>query len=161
VGARADILCELLARRAWVTASGLTHLGYSKRGIARVLAELGEARLAVRRERGNAHAYRLRDRGSLVRLVGGSGLAWPRWWELLLLVHRLVLLDDLAPKAPQVRRVGAHGARKELRKLALAVELAEPPATAGVADAFERLTSWGVGVIRSTRTAAEVDAPSR
>lgn len=80
VGARADILCELLAReRAWVSAAQLARSGYTKRNVSRVLSELEAAGLVATRMEGNAFRFRLARGTPLLELAGGDGLAIPRW----------------------------------------------------------------------------------
>ena len=60
VGARADVLAELLAHQGrWLVASDIDHLGYAKRSIARILAELADAGLAKARAERNTIAYEL------------------------------------------------------------------------------------------------------
>ncbi len=143
VGARADVVAELLAARdQWVVASDLTHLGYSKRNVARILADLSGAGLVASRSARNAAAHALTDRAALGALVGVEGLTFVRWDAALRLVTDALTLTALSNKSERVRRVEAAKIADRLRASAAAVGVAPPPLVRGDPDAWSRLVEW-------------------
>jgi DNA-binding transcriptional ArsR family regulator len=144
VGTRADVLGELLADAdRWTTAADLADLGYTKRNVARVLAELEAAGIARSRARGNSRHFRLDAPGVLARLAGSESLPVPRWFEAL---KALALVADLAERldgrSPAVCRVEAHKLRAELDDLTSGLGLPALPMTSGNPEAYEDLLEW-------------------
>jgi hypothetical protein len=142
VGARADVLAELLARPStWATASDLEHLGYSKRNIARVLSELADAGVVRQRAERNARAFQVLRADLWADLLALTDLSWPRWDLLLGLLVEALALRDVEPKSAAVRRVEATQARDRMSALADALGAPSPPATRGVQDPLPGLTA--------------------
>ena len=150
VGARADVLGELLWRTdRWTRASDLASLGYSKRAVAGILSELGEAGLALQRPVGNALTYQLAHAEVLATLVGGRDVAFADWWSITALMRALLALVDLEHANLATRRIEAHRLGAVLSAGALELSLEPPPATRGQADAWERLVDWGTRVAQA------------
>jgi DNA-binding transcriptional ArsR family regulator len=109
VGARADVLAELLAMlpvRGWLIASDLQHLGYSKRNVARILSELADAGIADTRADKNAVAFRLAT-PLLAELLQGQQLAWAQWASVFAFVEGIQRLRQDEGKSDAVRTVAA------------------------------------------------------
>lgn len=144
VGARADILCELLANeRGWLSASRLAETGYTKRNVARVLTELDAGGIVTSRKEGNSLRYRLAHRGPLTELVHGHDLSETNWRTTLGIVLDLLDLLNHEASPVTVRRVEANKLRDHLAESAQRVDLESPPPTRGVPDAWERILAWG------------------
>lgn len=153
VGARADVLAELLGRRAvWTRASDLSDEGYSKRNVGRILAELHEAGLVEGRARGRTHLFRIPSSTALDSLVGVSGLRLPRWRLVLDLVAAVLDLAEQSERSAATRRVEAHKLAERLRPLAQELGLPTPPQTQGDPQAWESVMGWAVD--RATALAA-------
>lgn len=145
VGARADVLAELLGRRAaWTRASDLSDEGYSKRNVGRILAELHEAGLVEGRTRGRTHLFRLPPSSSLDALVGAPRLRFPRWRLALDLVASVLDLADQSERSAATRRVEAHKVAERLRPVAQELGLPTPPPTKGDPQAWEGVMGWAV-----------------
>ena len=94
VGARADVMCELLADgEVWLSATDLARLGYTKRNVSRILSEFQQAVFVDGRVDGNILRYRISHVEALSSIVGSKGLSQPRWKEIFALV---VAAMDLA-----------------------------------------------------------------
>jgi len=144
VGTRADVLCELIANgQGWVGAADLAAEGYTKRNVARVLAELDSAGIARSRAKGNSLRFQLEAPEVLGRLVHGQTAAVPRW---TLVLRMLALLGDLVERvdrsSPGVRRVEAHKLREEIAGPAAELRLPPPPRTRGAPEAYDSLMGW-------------------
>ena len=147
VGARADVLAELLARSgAWTRASDLVDLGYSKRSIAGVLAELAEGGLAGQRGEGNALAFRLSQPAHLNDSLGAEGLRFPVWRPIADALPLFVDLARLESSEPIVRRVDANRRRDALVDVAHRLGVEPPPPTRGEPAAWEVLVGWAAQV---------------
>jgi hypothetical protein len=150
VGARADVLAELLGRAdSWTTASDLDYLGYSKRNVARVLSELAEAGVASQRADRNALVFQLLRAGLWIDVVHVGEVTWPRWDLILGLLVEALALCDLHTKAAAVRRVEATKARGRMSPLAEALGVPQPPIVRGNTDAWSELTQWAETQIRA------------
>ena len=126
VGARADVLAELLGHRGrWLIASDLQHLGYSKRNVARVLGELADAGVVEARADKNAVGFRL-SASTLSELVGGQKLAWPSWAALLAFVEDVQRLSGDASKSHVVRRVASTKAAARFTVTSTQLNLTRP-----------------------------------
>jgi len=149
VGARADVLCELLTLPGvWRSAADLARLGYTKRNVARVLSELGTAGIVVSRKEGNALRYLLRRPRTMNQLVEGGGLAAPSWRPLLGIVLELVDLLTHEVNGSAVRRVEANKLRERLVQPCHVLGFRTPPVTRGVPEAWDELLRWGSVLIR-------------
>ena len=143
VGARADVLAELLVHQGrWLVASDIDHLGYAKRSIARILAELADAGLAKARAERNTIAYELGRPEHWQEILGASSIASPDWLKVLDLAAVAVQLNVESEKSGSVRRVAAAKAAKEIDALAAVLGLSSLPSTAGNPDAWDVVTSW-------------------
>lgn len=155
VGARADVLSELLASSsAWRSAADLARLGYTKRNVTRVLSELANAGIVLSRKEGNSLRFRLERPAPLEQLVGGGGLAAPAWQPQLGLVTDLLCLIAQQHGPASVRRVEASKARDLLVASCHSIGAQTPPQTRGNPDAWEDIIEWG------TQLASELAAGS-
>jgi hypothetical protein len=144
VGARADVLAELLSRAGrWTRTVDLSGVGYSKRSIAAVLSELADAGLVERMAQGNAHQFRIRRPEQLSDVVADEGLRWLDQVAVVRFVDAVFGLDRLGGLPPLVRRVEAAKLRSGLASVAARLDLPSPPGVRGVEDAWEQLTVWG------------------
>ncbi len=149
VGARADVLAALLGRDGgWLVASDLHGLGYSKRNVARILAELGDSALVHARTERNTIAYRTHSPESWKRLVKSEGLAWPDWAAVFSFVDDIVRLWAQSSKSESVRRVAAVKAAQRFEVASDALGLERPPATRGMADAWDLTVPWAEAQLR-------------
>jgi hypothetical protein len=154
VGSRADLLCELLARLPeWCSASDLAQEGYTKRNVARILAELQASRLVDESAEANRLSFRLRRPDLLSSLVGGgirrSGSLWihephlPRW---RLLFEVFAHLQDLGErhndKSDSAKRVSANKLRTRIAPSASALGYSDLPETRGLPSAFDDIVRW-------------------
>jgi len=145
VGARADVLGQLLRYKGQpVTAADVAWLGYSKRAVAAVLAELELANLAYARREGNRVAYSLAKADEFGEWVGAAELEWVDWRRVFLLLYEVDLLVAQQEKPHPVRRVRAATQRDVLASLADHLGLQRPPSVAGVPMAWELLSEWGL-----------------
>lgn len=143
VGARADVLAELLAHQGrWLVASDVDHLGYAKRSIARILAELADAGLAKARAERNTIAYELARPERWQELLGAASVASPDWLTVFDLAAVALQLNVESEKSESVRRVAATKAAKQIDALAAVLGLSPLPTTAGASDAWDVVTSW-------------------
>lgn len=143
VGARSDILCDLLATpEAWWSAAELARLGYTKRNIAKVLSDLDGAGIVVRREDGNTLRFRLAGTSSLREMLNADDLAAPSWQPILALFLELLGLLDHATATATVRRVEASTLRERLVQPCHLLDLEPPPPTRGVPDAWDEMLRW-------------------
>lgn len=148
VGARADVLAELLARpHTWLRASDLSFLGYSKRAVALCLTDLAQAGVASSRIERNAFQYKLARPDLLADLVHARDLAFPPWSAILRFVTLSLGLAALDGRPPGVRRVEASGYREELKALSDVLWLDTPPMVRGNAAAWEEMTSWAASQV--------------
>ena len=148
VGARADVLAELLGRHERVKAVQLESLGYSKRNIASILSELADAGIASRIEEVNAFHYALVRSPELAQLVGGDKLVYPRWQALWVVISGALELAASTERSPAVRRVEAHKLAERLRKPARIAEIEGPPQTTGDANAWDSVLEWAATALR-------------
>ncbi len=149
VGARADVLSELLARgTTWTRASELAEAGYSKRAVAGILSELAEAGVARQLAAGNALTFQLAHQDQLRTLLGADNLAYPNWVRIMSLVLTIVELRRLEGMSPTTRRVEANRRRERLRELSDELWLDTPPVTRGNVDAWSDLMSWATRTVR-------------
>jgi hypothetical protein len=150
VGARADVLCELIARsQAWTRASDLADEGYSKRAVAGILSELAEARLVRQVAEGNALTFQISHPEQLQDLLGAHDLGYPAWRHIMAAVVLFLDLASIEHASEATRRVEANHRREALRRLADRLWLDAPPVTRGDPAAWDALMSWA--------TAAAVD----
>lgn len=148
VGARADVLAELLLRAdQWTRTVDLADIGCSKRSIASVLSERADAGVVERVSEGNAHRFRLRRLGALSALVAGEGLWNLNQVAVLRLVELLVEVDGLRSLPGVVRRVEATKRHGQLSALAMQLDLDAPPPVRGMEDAWKLLTGWGMACV--------------
>jgi hypothetical protein len=156
VGARADLLAELLGRAGgWTRVIDLAHTGYSRRSTAALLAELADGGLAERQSQGNAHRYRLRAPGELQALIGGAGLRWDDAGAALQLVDLSLQLDAFAGLPPPVERVEAAALRDALAGLAHRLSVPAPPDPRAHPEAAAALRAWAAAAIDERLGAAE------
>ena len=149
VGARADVLAELLAgSEQWTRTVDLIDVGYSKRSVASVLSDLADAGVVERVSQGNAHRFRLRHPEALAEVVASAGLHDLNQVAVLRFTEELVELDGLGELPPVVRRVEATKRRGPLLGIAAQLDLAAPPQVRGVEEAWEMLTTWGLECVR-------------
>lgn len=144
VGARADTMCELLAREAgWTTAADLQDEGYSKRNIARILADLEHAGLATGLHvKGPALRFRLARNEPLRALVAGTDVAFPRWRQILGFVSAAVEFASVDGPSATTRRVAAHNLAESMRPIAEQLWIDAPPTTRGDPNASEAVKGW-------------------
>lgn len=148
VGARADVLCELLTGQGvWRSAAELARLGYSKRNVAKVMSELNGTGIVASRTEGNALRYRLARSSSLRELVGLEQLAAPSWQPILGVVLALLALLVHEVAAAAVRRVEANKLRDQLVQTCQIAGLEVPPPTRGVADAWGAMQQWSAAQV--------------
>jgi hypothetical protein len=148
-GARADVLCELLGSpTTWISPTDLERLGYTRRSIARVLADLAAARLASEKPGRGAASFRLREPGALGTLVAAEDLAWPDWAAVLALAWHLIQLERSTQPSAALAAVKARDAWSELQRLSLSTALREPPPLSGDSSDWPDLLRWGAAVLR-------------
>lgn len=146
VGARSDVIGALLvAPDQWQRGADLGHLGYSRRMVGAVLADLHQAGLAARDPRGNAYAFRLIAPRPLRALIGAEGLRPVRWAAALALVELRLRLADLAGAPAAVQRVEAAGLRTALAEQAARLDLPAPPPARGIPEVYPALYGWADG----------------
>lgn len=144
VGARADVVCELLPRgAAWLRASDLNHEGYTKRNVARVLAELEGAGIVESHTQSNARWFRLAQPRSIRGLVKAGDLLFPPWHLIFNLILMLLNLVSRSEASDAVRRVEAHKLREKLVPLCQRLGLGMPPSTRGEPEAWSIIVNWG------------------
>lgn len=158
VGARADVLAELLGHEgAWLIASDMQALGYSKRNVARILAELADAGLVQHRTERNAIAYQAHGPHIWPQLLRGEGLAWPDWATIFGLVGDVLRLDVESGKSESVRRVAATKAAQRFEAASDVLGWERPVSTTGNPDAWQFVIKWAEeqvgGLARGTSTA--------
>ncbi len=159
VGARADVLCELLAGpQAWASAADLADIGYSKRSIARVLADLSLAAIVNSRARDNTIRFQLQSASALGELVGTTDrfVAWHRLLPIFAKVQDLIERFDGRPEP--VRRVEANKVREFVAASCAELRIPAPPPTRGKPDAWDLLLGWAVA---TTGAIAQGDMPGR
>jgi hypothetical protein len=148
VGARADVLCELLTSPGvWRSAADLARLGYTKRNVAKVLSELDGTGIIASRMEGNALRYRLARSPVLRELVGLDDLAAPAWQPILGVVLGLLGLLDHEAEAAAVQRVEANKLRDQLVPTCQIAGLDLPPPTRGDADAWGSMQQWSAAQV--------------
>lgn len=145
VGIRADVLCELLATGAgWSSAADLSSLGYTKRSIARILADLESARIARSRPQGNSLRFQLVDPATIASVVKGGAASAPDWNTIFSMLGQLSAMASRHAGSPGVvQQVEAHKARGAIVDLAAQLRLSDPPSTRGNPSAFGELLDWG------------------
>lgn len=149
VGARADVLGHLLAfREQRMNARMLASLGYSKRSIASILAELAVAGIVTSSSEGNTRWFRLAKPETLEELVGAKGVSFWRWSAVFSLVESVLALASFSGAAQSVRRVEAHKIREALVIEAESLNLTVPPSTVGNARAWDLTLEWSVDQCR-------------
>lgn len=143
VGARADVLAELLALRGRaLVASEIEHLGYTKRSLARILAELADAGLASTRAERNTLAYELSGARQWAELLAATNVAWPPWLKIFELAALAQRLNVHSEKGEAVHRVAAVKMAKEVDALAAGLGLPPLSPTAGRPDAWDVVITW-------------------
>ena len=144
VGTRADVLCELLAiGQGWVSASDLAGEGYTKRNVARALAELETAGIARSRAKGNSLRFQLAAPPLLGQLVHGQTGAMPRWTLIFRVLAELTcLVERVHGRTPAVRRVEAHKVREKIAGPCAELLLPPPPKTSGEPEAYDCVLQW-------------------
>ena len=96
VGARSDVLAELLYRRR-CTASELSTVGYSKKQVAVILDDLFRAGLLRRISERNTHKYELVSEDVLSQLIGAPPTYYALWgacFRVLLSFHRVLTAEE-------------------------------------------------------------------
>jgi hypothetical protein len=111
--------------------------------VARVLAELDEAGIAVRHAAGNGLRFRLAQPAALSSLLAGDPEASPDWIRIFELAIGLLDVVALEAAPSAVRRVEAHALRDVLQPPADRLSLSAPPRTRGEPKAWELLIEWG------------------
>lgn len=140
VGARADVLAELLGHQSrWLIASDLHHLGFSKRNVARILGELADAGVVGSRADKNAVAFKLAT-PQLAQMLEGKQLAWPSWASVLAFVEDLQRLCDDQGKSEVVRRVAAPKAAARFDVASAALNFERPVVPRD--DAWSAVVVW-------------------
>lgn len=153
VGARADVLGHLLAfREQRLNARMLESLGYSKRNIASILAELADAGIVTSSPQGNTRWFRLAQPETLEELAGAEGVSFWRWSAVFSLVESVLALASFSEAAQSVRRVEAHKIREALVVEAESLNLRVPPSTVGNPRAWELTVEWSVDQCRKLAT---------
>jgi hypothetical protein len=143
VGARADILSELVARaNSWTSATDLQTLGYSKRNVARVLTELEEAAVVRIVRTGPGFRYRLDTSQRLAELVGPSPDAFPSWHEIFDHVVAALDLVQIGQGSSVSSRVESTALHATLAQTATTLWLDSPPPIRGHRDVPDDLTEW-------------------
>ncbi len=149
VGARADILCELLSTPdAWRSTAELARIGYTKRNTARVLSELDGAGIVARRTEGNTYRYRLERPATLEELLGATDLTAPAWRPLLGLVLDLLLLLEYQASPTLIRRIEANKVREPLVQACQLLDMESPPPTRGDPGAWDVILTWATEQVR-------------
>lgn len=144
-GARADVISEILGtQNAWVTATELERLGYTRRSISRVLDELSAARIVVERSTKGPRAFRLSKQDALTDIVAARDLVWPDWPTALTLAWQLLELERSAIKG-DATAVSRHEAREDLRKLIVTLKV-DGDETPGDSE-LSSLLQWGVAAL--------------
>lgn len=156
-GARADVLCELLgAAGQWLSGADLEFLGYTRRTLDRVFAELWTAGLVARKPGKAPGSFRLRDANALATLVAGNDLLWPNWPAVLEATWLLIELERSTTRSSaSVASLRAHETRERLVALSLNTGLPEPPVARGDASAAEPLLRWGTNAVAEWPTTAD------
>lgn len=142
VGARADVLAELLAGSpvgGWLIASDMQHLGYSKRNVARILGELADGGFVATRAEKNAVAFKLAT-PLLAQLTEGQRLAWPQWASVLAFVEDIQRLGEDEGKSTVVRRVAAVKAAARFDVASAMLNLKRPVLSAD--DPWSAVVVW-------------------
>jgi hypothetical protein len=153
VGARADILSELVARAtSWTSATDLQTLGYSKRNLARVLAELEEANVVRVMRTGPGFRYRLHSSQRLAELVGPSPDAFPPWHEIFKYVVTLLDLVQIGRDTSVSSRIESTALHAALEQTATALWLDSPPPIRGLRALPDDLIEWAHGHLAALAT---------
>lgn len=148
VGARADVLAELIARPGtWLVASDLDHVGYSKRNASRVLTELAAAGVVRQRADRNALAFQLAEPDAWRTLANVGDVGWPRWDLLLDLAIEARVLASMGNKTATVRRVNAANAAERFKVLADGLGLERPADVRGDPSAYDVIGAWSEAAI--------------
>ena len=143
VGARSDVLCELIARGdGWFSAVDFEGEGYTKRNMARILADLSDAGYLARRPRRNVVRYKLITQDELHSLLSVQNLRFPKWTSLFHIVILVFELLDHQHASAAVRRVEAHKLREKLLPQCIELALPPPPLTKGEPKSWERVVEW-------------------
>lgn len=144
LGARADVLAELLARTGrWTGPGDLPDIGYTRRAISDVLADLAETGLVNALSEGRAIRYRLAEPSALAQLVGPLPGHFPWWSAIFLLVELGLELDRSRERPANIRRVLANiTAERILERLAMALELNNFPKTKENIDYYDVVMDW-------------------
>lgn len=142
VGARSDILCELLASD-WMHASALAEgSGYTSRQIRQLLGELTAGTITEAKEGGPARAFRLALPGPLEELLRCGGLYWPDWVAIAQLVQLAVACTALTGSSARIARVKANSIRDRAEPLVQRLGLSPLPVTRGAPEAPAALLAW-------------------
>ncbi|MBT3219376.1 MAG: hypothetical protein HN348_09820 [Proteobacteria bacterium] len=148
VGARADVVCSLMARRAkWARSSELAPTGYTDRQAKRLLADLGFSGLTQTHLVGKANLYRLREPEALESLLGANQLVFPSWGSIFFLIEVLIGLEGLGAN-PGTQRVEANNTRDRIAGLAERLGLEPMPETRGRSNAYSLVIEWGRRQVR-------------
>lgn len=139
-GARADILCEMLARpQQAFSARELTRAGYSKPALHAALAQLTSGGVLHSHEASGMLLFRLLGPELLLELLGAQELVWQDGLWLMETLAAWQELVELAREPTIVRQVEAARVRDRLTRRFPERVL---PEVDGQAKAWERLVSW-------------------
>jgi len=144
VGARADIICELLAKEGqWLRASEFVEVGYTKSTAITVLSDLARARVLSSTARSNATVYTLGAGTLLKDLLDAHDSTWINWGQVFGVITRLVRLEADGEKPDAVLRVYADQARRDLESLVVALGWPALPKTTNVSEGYQAMMQWG------------------
>jgi DNA-binding transcriptional ArsR family regulator len=97
VGARADVVCDLLARsHQWIPAGDVASVGYSRRAVSAVLNDLERADVLICSQAGRSRLYRLRQPSDLASLLRAGDIRWPPWDSVFDVIGHLLDLRERA-----------------------------------------------------------------
>jgi len=148
VGARADIVCALLARDGqWLRASDLMDVGYTKNAVVAVLTDLVRVQILASKQQANAATYTLTASPLLRELLRVHDPSWIEWRHVFEIITALVRLEADGTKPEAIRRVAADQARRDILPAVIALDWPEPPKTAAVLTGHQSMLRWGLGCL--------------
>lgn len=143
LSARPDILCALLSQPdRMLTAEDVKHLGFSRRTVSRVLADLVSSGVLSGRQDGYRNTFRLQNPDELTRLFQAEGLQWTPWHLVMPLLTAMLPLDP-PPESEGLGRITANQVREAVLPLVHRMVIKPPPTTAGNPRAFSDIHAWG------------------
>ena len=146
VGARADIICALVAKDGeWLRASDLVKVGYTKNAVATVLKDLTQVQVLASKQQGNAATYTSTASPLLRQLLRLHDPLWIEWRQVFKIAATLVHLEADGSKPEAVRRVAADQARRDILPAVIALGWPQPPKTAAVPMGHQSMLHWGLG----------------